>query len=232
MFNRRHLVPLALLLTLFGCGGNAASMKAKEYKGHFEDAKQGLIFQCPTSWDIRENVEGHRVIARSPLEKDKGDKFQENLIVSGPVAAASLDEVRAQAEVEYKKLDHYQSLAAPADILDFDYQFNGQDLHSRVYLNKIQDKNEYWLVQFTDAKADFPSHEAAFVGIMATWGLQPGGTPTPIVNGPPASATPAATQTPAATATPVVTATPAAVATATPVVTTPTPAPAASATPK
>ena len=224
MFKRRHLVPLALLLTLFGCGGSTANMKAKEYKGHFEDAKQGLIFQCPTSWDIRENVEGHRVIARSPLEKDKSDKFQENLILSGPVAAASLDEVRAQAEADYKKLDHYQSLAAPADILDFDYQFNGQDLHSRVYLNKIRDKNEYWLVQFTDAKADFPGHEAAFVGIMATWGLQPGASPTPIVNGPPASATPVVTQTPAATATPVATATPAA--------TTPTPAPAASATPK
>ncbi len=115
-------------------------------------------------------------------------------------------------------------MAAPADILDFDYQFNGQDLHSRVYLNKIRDKNEYWLVQFTDAKADFPGHEAAFVGIMATWGLQPGASPTPIVNGPPASATPVVTQTPAATATPVATATPAA--------TTPTPAPAASATPK
>ena len=56
MFNRKHLVPLALLLTLFGCGGNPGNMKAKEYKGHFEDEKQGLIFQCPTSWDIRENV--------------------------------------------------------------------------------------------------------------------------------------------------------------------------------
>ena len=42
-----------------------------------------------------------RVIARGPLEKDKGDKFQENLIVSGPVPGASLDEVRAKAEADY-----------------------------------------------------------------------------------------------------------------------------------
>lgn len=239
MLNRRHLVPLALLLTLFGCGGNPASMKAKEYKGHFEDAKDGLIFQCPTSWDIRENIEGHRVIARSPLDQAKGDKFQENLIVSGPVAAASLDEMHAQAEAEFKKLDGYQAQAGTADILDFDYKFNGQDLHSRAYLNKVKDKNAYWLVQFTDAKADFPSHEAAFVQIMATWGLQPGASPTPVAN-PPASGTPApASPTPAVSSTPA--ATPSASASPAPAVTpaasaTPatrsTPSPAASATPK
>lgn len=199
-------------------------MKAKEYKGHFEDAKQGLIFQCPTSWDIRENVEGHRVIARSPLDKAKGDKFQENLIVSGPLAAASLDEMRAQAEAEFKKLDHYQSLPAPSDILDFDYQFNGQDLHGRAYLSKLKDKNEYWLLQFTDAKADFPAHEATFVEIVATFGVPAGSSPTPVINPPAATVTPAVSATPAATATPVVSATPA--------LATPTPAPAVSATPK
>ena len=143
MLNHKHLVPLALLLILFGCGGNPANMKAKEYKGHFEDSKQGLIFQCPTSWDIRENIEGHRVIARSPLEKASGDKFQENLIVTGPLPATSLEDIHAQCETDFKKLEHYQALGAPPDILDFDYQFKGQDLHARAYLSKRKDKNEY-----------------------------------------------------------------------------------------
>ena len=242
MLNRRTLVPLALLLTLFGCGGGGGNMKAKEYKGHFEDAKQGLIFQCPTSWDIRENVEGHRVIARSPRDP-KEDKFQENLVVSGPIAAASQEEIHGKAEAEFKKLDHYQAQPAPGDILDFDYQFEGQDLHGRAYIWKIKDKNEYWLAQFTDAKADWPAHEAVFVQIMSSWGMAPGTTPTPIVQ--PAvqtspSATPAAvTATPAANSTPVASATPVAsptpAATATPTSPTPTPAvgaPTATSTPK
>lgn len=223
MLNHRHLVPLALLLTLFGCGGRAGNMKAKEYKGHFEVAKEGLLFQCPTSWDIRENVEGHRVIARSPLES-KSDTFQENLVVSGPVAATSLEEMRTKAETELKKLDHYQALASPADVLDFDYQFSGQELHGRTYLLKLKDKNEYWLAQFTDAKADFPTHEAAFVQIMASWGLAPGETATPIVNVPVGTATPAASGTP----TPAVSATPSAPDTATPAAS---PTPAISGTP-
>ncbi|MFN8611033.1 MAG: hypothetical protein U0931_26055 [Vulcanimicrobiota bacterium] len=210
MLNRRHLVPLALLLTLFGCGGRAGNMKAKEYKGHFEDPKQGLIFQCPTTWDIRENVEGHRVIARSPRE-GQADKFQENLVVSGPVAAASLEAMHTQAENEFKKLDHYQAQAAPPDILDFDYEFKGQALHARAYLSKVKDKNEFWLAQFTDDKGDFPTHEAVFVQIMSSWGQAPGSTPTPIVNTAP-SGTPEGSPTPptAATATPSASATPAA----------------------
>lgn len=202
---------MALLLSLFGCGGRAGNMKAQEYKGHFEATKEGLVFQCPTSWDIRENVEGHRVIARSPLES-KTDTFQENLVVSGPVPAASLEEMHTKAESELKKLDHYQAQAAPADVLDFDYQFNGQDLHGRAYLLKLKDKNEYWLAQFTDARADFPGHEAAFVQIMASWGMAPGTTPTPVVNVP-SSATPAASPTPEGSTTPAETSTPAASAT-------------------
>ena len=240
MLNHKQLVPLALLLTLFGCGGNPANMKAKEYKGHFEDSKQGLIFQCPTSWDIRENIEGHRVIARSPLEKAKGDKFQENLVVTGPVSATSLEEVHAQCEAEFKKLEHYQALPGLPDILDFDYQFKGQDLHARAYLIKLKDKNDYWVMQFTDAKADWPAHEAVFVQVMSTFGMAPGATPTPVVNivpteTPGTSATPAGTATPEATATPVTTATPPSSPTpmgsATPL-TTATPAAAASASPK
>lgn len=240
MLNHKQLVPLALLLILFGCGGNPANMKAKEYKGHFEDSKQGLIFQCPTSWDIRENIEGHRVIARSPLEKEKGDKFQENLIVTGPLPAASLQEIHARCEADFKKLDHYQALGGLADILDFDYQYNGQDLHGRAYLSKLKDRNEYWVAQFTDAKADWPAHEAVFVQVMATFGMAPGATPTPIVNvvpteTPGATATPVGTATPEASVTPLVTATPVAsptpVAPATPL-TTATPAADPSASPK
>jgi hypothetical protein len=209
-------------------------MKAKEYKGHFEDAKQGLIFQCPTSWDIRENVQGHRVIARSPRDP-KEDKFQENLVVSGPFPAASLEEMHALAESDLKKLDHYQALPATNDILDFDYQFDGQELHGRAYLWKIKDKNEYWLAQFTDSKADWPAHEAVFVEIMSSWGMAPGTTPTPIVQTVP-TATPAASETPVASSTPMTSPTPA--ATPTPV-TSPTPvtqpavgAPTATSTPK
>lgn len=234
MLNRRHLVPLALLLTLFGCGGRAGNMKAQEYKGHFEAAKEGLVFQCPTSWDIRENVEGHRVVARSPLE-GKNDKFQENLVVSGPIPATSLEDMRAKAETELKKLDHYQAQASPADILDFDYQFSGQELHGRAYLLKLKDKDEFWLAQFTDARADFPTHEAAFVQVMASWGLAPGSTATPVVNAPAATDTPAASATAApaasATPTPVLSATPSAPGTSTPAAASSTPSAPASATP-
>jgi hypothetical protein len=203
MLNRKHLAPLVLLTLLYGCGGAQPDLKAKEYKGRLEDKALQLSFQCPEKWEVRENVMGHRAIARSPLESPTDD-FQENMVVTGPLKG-TLAEVRSHCESEFKKLKDYQTLPSPSDILDFDHQRDGLKLHCRAYL-QARPGGDFWMVSFTSTAADFPRHEAEFVAIMATFGkplppLTP--SPTPALSG---SATPAAT--PVATATPTAEATP------------------------
>jgi len=221
MLNRRHLAPLVLLSLLWGCGGAQPDLKAKEYKGRLEDKKMELTFQCPPKWEVRENVNGHRAIARSPLESPK-DNFQENMVVSGPLKG-TLPEVRGRCESEFKKLKDFKALPSPSDIVDFDHERDGLKLHCRVYL-QARPSGDFWMVSFTSTAADFPRHEPEFVAIIATFGKPlPADSPSPA---PAASGSPA----PASTAIPASpTASPVA-ATATPAPAPPTPSPAVSPT--
>jgi len=178
MLRNKLWVPALLLSLLWGCGGAQPDLKAKEYKGRLEDTSIGLSFQCPESWEVRENVDGHRAIARSPLEGPQ-DTFQENMVVTGPLKG-SLSEVRTRVEGELKKLKGFKLLAAPQDIVDFDHQTNGLQLHCRTYL-QARPLGGFWMVSFTSTSSDFARHENAFVGIMANFGkpLAPQTSPTP-----------------------------------------------------
>ena len=229
MLKRRLWAPLVLLSLLWGCGGSQTNLKAKEYNGRLEDKEMALSFQCPATWEVRENVSGHRAIARSPLESPQDD-FQENMVITGPLKG-SLQEVHDRCESEFKKLQDYKPLSSPPDILDFEHQRDGMKLHCRAYLEP-RPAGDFWMVSFTSTAKDFQKHEAEFVAIMSTFGkplpeLPP--TPTPGVSGTPAAsptAAASATPTAAALATPTSSPLPATpVASSTPA---PAPAPAAS----
>lgn len=199
-------IPSAFLILLFlcGCGGSPTDLKAKEYKGRLEDRAQGLAFQCPEKWEIRENVHGHRAIGRSPRENPK-DAFQENVVVSGPLTGTSAEEVLAASQTQLaKELKGYKQLSATATQLDFVHEQQGQKLRCRQLLHP-HPKGGFWVVTFSSSEAEFARWEPEFGKIWASFGAPlpaASATPTPAASPP---ATPAVVATPAPVATPVAT---------------------------
>ncbi len=228
--NPKICVPLLLLASLFGCGGQPTDIKAKEYKGHFEDKNDGLFFSCNTTWEVRENIQGQRVIARSPRE-GANDPFQENLVISGPYAGETEAEARATAQAQLAKLPGFALKGE--DPLDFVHQQQKLNLRCQAAFIK-NPKGGYWMATFTSTDVHFPAKVAEWDKIRATMSGQKTAAPaTPVV----ASPTPAVKLTATPAATPKASATPAVVPTATPKVsapvTKPTATPAAlTATPK
>jgi hypothetical protein len=254
MRTRKVWIAPLLLGVLWGCGGSQPDLKAKEYKGMFQDKAAGLSLRCPEKWEIRENVEGHRVIARSPLES-RQDNFQENLVVTGPIQAGTVEEALAAVETDLQgKLDGYKKLdSSVPGALAYTHLLKGVALQCRAHFQP-NPKGGFWLLLFTSTTADFNRFQGEFDGIVATFGQPlpeitpsptPGASSSPTtaptagqVEVPPESTPAGATATPApASATPAQASATPAVAPATPAApaaTTPAPAaatPAAVATP-
>lgn len=191
-------IPITLLFLLWGCGGDQPDLKAKEYKGRFEDKVQGVSFTCPEKWEVRENIHGQRVIARSPLES-RQDRFQENLVVNGPLKGDSQPEVVEQVTQDLKsQLTKFSEEKGEGDGFEYLHQQEGQALKCRSYVLPGAKSGEFWLYTLSSTADDFARWDKPFREISATFHK-------PIVE---VSPTPAATGTPAATATPALTATP------------------------
>lgn len=194
------LAPL-LLAILCGCGGRNTNLKASEYRGKFQDQQIGLSFVCPERWEVRENVQGHRVVARSPLE-NRQDPFQENLVVSAVPGAQDTAAALMQAESDFKaKLEGFQRLETPgaaSDVLLFQHQLKGQQLQCRAHF-LANPRGGVWMLLFTSTAKDFPRWQTEFDNIAASFGKtipELLHSPTPGV----ATETPAGTETPAPSA--------------------------------
>ncbi len=203
-------IPITLLFLLWGCGGAQPDLKAKEYKGRFEDKAQGVSFTCPEKWEVRENIHGQRVIARSPLES-RQDSFQENLVVTGPLPGKSQQEVRDQVVQDLKsQLTKFAEEKSDNDSLDYVHELDGQSLKCRSYVLPGAKDGEFWLYTLNSTAKEFVRWEKPFAEISSTF-HKPivEFSPTPSQSATPATtATPEASVTPAATATPGVTTTP------------------------
>lgn len=200
MHKSRHLSTALLLFSLWGCGGEQPELKAKEYKGRFEDKVQGISFTCPEKWEVRENIHGQRVIARSPLEAAQ-DGFQENLVVTGPILSADLSSAFEKVGSDLQsQLKDFKEHARSTSQLDFSHKLEGQTLKARSYLLAGAQEQQFWLYTFTSTDSEFARWEKPFQAIAATF-RQPlvSSTPTPT---PAASATPEASPRPLSTLTP------------------------------
>lgn len=190
----RILAGPLLLLTLAGCGGgNAQNLKPKDYHGQFEDTAQGLSFRCPSQWDVRENVQEARVIARAPLEA-KDDPFRENLVALGPLKVADVATARTSTQATLRaQLEKYQEFPSEGDALLYTYEEKGRALESRAHFLPAKPTG-VWMVVFTSTPDKYAAWAPEFDAVVKTFGQ-----PLPKPEG---SATPAVTMTPAVTATP------------------------------
>ena len=177
------------LLILVGCGGQPTDLKPKEYRGRFEDKKDGISFVCPGRWEVREFVHGSRVICRSAPENAQ-DTFQENLVVGGPIPGKTVEEARQQAAADLKaQLTDYQEQVTSPQAIDFTHTQNGQKLRAHAQF-LAHPGGGFWMATLTSTDADYKRWEWDFNNILNSLG-KPLPTPTPAPKAKTPSPTPA-----------------------------------------
>jgi hypothetical protein len=92
---------LCVLLLLAGCSRSKMKMVKRDYHGHFTSVAGGFYMHVPDNWEIRENLQGQVVVARSLPENSH--EFRENITVRQPVPGVNATDARDQAVAELSK---------------------------------------------------------------------------------------------------------------------------------
>lgn len=162
---------LSALLLLTGCGSSEIP-HAKAHYGIF--LAQPFTLKVPHDWEFRENFEGLRLVALSPVGQDNR-QFRESLVVAVEPAAGdataladqSLKEAREKL-VDYKEVERGDG---PQPWAIYTHTYRGQPLKVRAVFATHEGKG--YIFVYSASAADYDGLKAIFEESARTISFQP-----------------------------------------------------------